>query len=104
MALEDPKVDLPRYLALKWQLDDALYARYKSFKARHRSDVEATFFNSSAWLNPLLDDPTRYGFDKNATCLPPTTNCIWNNDFHLVPEAHKLMAEAILPHYKELGF
>lgn len=79
VLLEDPKSDIPKYLDLKWKLDDALVAKIDEFQKNHTADVKTAFFNSSAFLNPILDNPTKYGFNANATCLPPAENCIWNN-------------------------
>ncbi|KAL9058938.1 MAG: hypothetical protein Q9162_001496 [Coniocarpon cinnabarinum] len=104
VAVEGPHMDIDKYLALKWKFNDALAERIQKFQWEHGDEVQTAFFNSSAWLNPILDHPQQYGFNENSLCLPPAQGCIWNNDFHLVPDAHKLMAEAMLEPLKTIGF
>lgn len=100
----DAKSDIPKYLDLKWKLDDALWAKVQEFQANHTADVKTAFFNASAFLNPVLDNPTQYGFNADITCtLDKTKDCIWNNEFHMVPKAHELMAEGMATLYKDLG-
>lgn len=54
-------------------------------------------------MNPILDDPRKYGFNADNLCISKP-DCIWNNDFHIVPEAHNQMAMAMLEPLKNVGF
>ena len=138
VTIAGPEGDVAKYNELKWKYNEALVANMEAFQAQHSSDVsiehgmppssqaatgsdrfqvKMAFFNSSAWLNTILDEPTTYGFNSDVHCFTPDPDipelqdfahpppdCIWNDDFHLVPEAHNLMARAMVEPMQTLGY
>lgn len=61
-------------------------------------------FDSSAFLGPILDDPVKYGFNKDNACSDASKKCVWNNDFHTTTVVHDLMAKAMVKPMKTLGY
>ncbi|KAI9894075.1 MAG: hypothetical protein M1814_004845 [Vezdaea aestivalis] len=103
--LSAAKADQELYLKFKWVYNDALQSRAKAFQKKHDKDVKSEFFNTTAFMNPILDDPKKYGFqDHICQDSKNQLRCIWNNEFHLVPKMHDLMAEAMKPKLEKLGY
>lgn len=96
-----------QYLSYKNQYNAELLARMNSFASAHK-DTQFSYYNSSAFMYPILADPTKYGFNKNASCSATDgsgqKDCIWRVQIHCNTHLHDLMAKDMESHVKSVGF
>lgn len=104
-ALALPSANQTNYYNFKQEYNSMLKSYSSAFQNKH-NDIKHEFYNSSAFMYPILNNPTKYGFTDD-TCQDKgthTTKCMWNNDFHLVSAMHDLMAADMMPQLANLGF
>jgi phospholipase/lecithinase/hemolysin len=65
-------------------------------------------FNSTAFLNPILDNTAAFGFNADNTCekdiAGAAAKCVWEDNFHVNTRVHDLMAQAMVPGLQTVGF
>lgn len=55
--------------------------------------VTTVLYDSSAFMNKVLNSPAEYGF-PDATCIDDDgESCVWWNDYHPGQKYHRLQAE-----------
>ncbi|KAK7469294.1 hypothetical protein VKT23_003778 [Stygiomarasmius scandens] len=72
-------------------------ANHASAFSSANPDATVMTFDSNAWFNMVLDDPSSFGFTNVTgfcTCADPT-GFFWFNTGHPTEQVHRLLAEAI---------
>ncbi|KAG8853662.1 hypothetical protein FRB96_008080 [Tulasnella sp. 330] len=57
--------------------------------------VKALFYDSSARVNQILDNPQKYGFVDSTTFGTNATDYCWCNNYHISPGVHSYLAKDI---------
>jgi len=90
-----------RYFPFKLAYDQSISAFAKSFNQSH-GNVQAVYYNTSAFMDLRFRNLTFYGYNPNPTCeegngaanlnCEGVGCCIWSNNFHSTPRLHRAMA------------